>query len=197
MCKFPAPAKNRIKEHISPSIVFPSPDKCLINDGAGKLFLCKTGNRSGSLEKQNWECGTLTLLKDLNEPFYMHQCCQHDDDNIHCLLMSLEDEKKSTSSHPKVFLHLLIFFQNDKGSSAANDRFILKSSKIFSGISVPHYTSYGPDFKSVIIASQKAFSSIDKEKEAKGWMIFSGFSTNFFARHFILLTSKLSLFYSR
>lgn len=167
MCKFAEPQKDKIKEHISPSIAFPSPDFCMINDGAGKLYLCRTGERGGNLEKQKWETDVMLLIKDFGEPFYLKQCCQREDD-FYCLLMSLEDEKKSASGHPRIFLHLLELIQNSKGSNTAGERFVVKRLKTLSGISAPLYASYTPDFSSVIIASQKVFSSEIKETEEKG-----------------------------
>ena len=168
MCKFTGPSKDKIKEHISPSIAFPSHDSCLINDGAGKLYLCNTGDRTGALEKQNWSSEDIALIKDFAEPFYLHQCCQHEDDIVFCMLISLEDEKKSSSSHPRVFLHLMEYVQNSKGSNSAGDRFIIKSLKTLTGTSVPLYVSYSPDFSAIIIASQKAFSFDNKGKTGAG-----------------------------
>jgi len=168
MCKFPEPSKDKIMEHISPSIAFPSCDTCLINDGAGKLYICETANRGSALEKQNWSREDMTLIKDFGEPFYLRQCCLHEEDTVFCMLMSLEDEKKSATSHPKVSLHLLEYVQNCKGSNSAGDRFIVKSLKTLMGASVPLYASYGPDFSTVIIASQKVFSYDVKEKVEAG-----------------------------
>ena len=168
MCKFASPPKDKIKEHISPSLAFPSPNICLINDGAGKLYLCITGKRSGQLEKQNWHSDDIALVKDFEEPYYLHQCCQHENDNLFCMLLSLEDEKKSDSSHPRVFVHLLEFVQNCKGSSSAGDRFIVKCLETLTGASVPLYTSYSPDFNSVIIASRKKFLFDAEDKPETG-----------------------------
>ena len=168
MCKFSGPSKDKIKEHISPSITFPSHDSCLINDGAGKLYLCNTGNRASPLEKQNWSSEDIALIKDFAEPFYLHQCCEHDNNVVFCMLMSLEDEKKSSSSHPRVFLHLLEYVQNSKGSTSAGDRFIIKGLKTLSGTSVPLYVSFSPDFSAIIAANQKAFSFDNKGKTGTG-----------------------------
>ena len=168
MCKFAGPPKDKIKEHISPSIAFPSSDICMINDGAGKLYVCSTGSRSGTLEKQNWNSEDIGLIKDFGEPFYLQQCCQHGDDTVFCMLMSLEDEKKSASSHPRVFLHLLEYVQNSKGSNSAGDRFIVKSLKTLVGSSMPLYVSFSPDFSAAIIASQGAFLFDIKDKDGTG-----------------------------
>ena len=178
MCKFPVPPEEKINEHISPSASFPSPTICLFSDGTGKLFLAKTGSRSIQLEKQNWQSKEAALIKDFGFPFYLRQCCQQDDDNIYCLLLSLEDEKKSSSSHPQIFLHLVHLIHSKNGSNSAGDEFIVNDTKVLSGTSIPVYATYGPDFSSLIIASQKTFTFGNKENSEQGAVL--DFECSFF-----------------
>ncbi len=154
MCQFPAPPSEKIKEHISPSLNFPSSETCLFNDGAGKLYLISTGRREGQLEKQNWICENPAVVCEKEFPFYVCNATTDTEENIHCVIMNLEDENVSASSNPKVFLFWLMFAQNNKESSSAGDQFVCQFTKKFSVSSVPSYVSQTPDFTGLIIACQ-------------------------------------------
>eukprot|EP00794_Sanderia_malayensis_P018750 gene18752-20641_t len=168
LSQFPTPLSEKIKEHISPSLSFPSSETCLFNDGAGKLYLVATGRRESQLENQRWICDSPNIVFERDTPFYICHATTDNEENIHCVVMSLELETESSAStHPKVFFYWLMFVENKKESNSAGDQFICHVTKKFSGASVPSYVSPSPDFNSLIIACQGQVKLIDEDAAAK------------------------------
>ena len=129
--------------------------------------MAKTGKRQWPLEQQNWHSNDLALVKDFRFPFYLHHSCSDEQDNIFCMLVSLEDENSCESSHPKVSLHLLNLVQSSNGSNSAQDQVIVNSTNVFHGKSFPLYASYSPDFNGAIVASQDQFVLKDNKDSGK------------------------------
>ena len=161
MCIFKIPTPDKVvKDPVSASVVFPSKEFALVNDGSGKLYLINTGER-GNATNQNWSDHKLLELTNIQDSFYFVYATKDAAKSIvHCILMTVEDEA-GVSGKSIVTLHWLQIKEQSQISQAAVDS-LVESVKRFKGTSVPVYCCISPNFSELIVAGEGRFQLLQE-----------------------------------
>ena len=155
---FKIPSTENKREHLNPTLFFPSPSLACLSDGSSKLFLLCTGNRTkDTVQSDLWK---VMSVYQLDEPSLILHAIQNPKNggSISCLLLSISENEASTSVKDAHFVHLeLITFSKVKNSSGI-DCFSCEVIQHFKGYSTPMYAAIEPSCTALLVASDKPFS---------------------------------------
>ncbi|KAK9526508.1 hypothetical protein VZT92_015205 [Zoarces viviparus] len=144
------------EDRVCASLSLTSATWAALSDGAGRLFLLRTGKRADSSHTK-WEP---LFSEDMGEPFTVLHSISHVQEGVHTvevlLLRIQKDPQETKGSGYSVSLEW-ITVANTAGHGPEK-KYELKKSRVLRGKSVPHYAAVEPQGKGLMVASEKPFA---------------------------------------
>ncbi|XP_041933032.1 nudC domain-containing protein 1 [Alosa sapidissima] len=126
-----------------------------LSDGAGTLYLLRTGRRGeGALNR--WE---LFFTESLGEPFTLLHSLSHVQGGLHTLeLLLLRLLKEPQDTRGSGYAASLEWVTIASQTTQAEERkYEVKKRRVMTGASVPHYAALEPQGRGVMVAAEKPF----------------------------------------
>uniref|UniRef100_A0A3Q3XA47 NudC domain-containing protein 1 n=1 Tax=Mola mola TaxID=94237 RepID=A0A3Q3XA47_MOLML len=146
---------SQCENRVCASLSLTSATWATLSDGAGRLYLLRTGKR-GDGTHMKWEP---LLSEDMGEPFTILHSVSHVQDKVHSLevllLRILKDPQETKGSGYSVFLEW-ITVANTTGHGQEK-MYEVRKRRVLKGKSVPHYAAVEPQGKGLMVASEKPF----------------------------------------
>ncbi|XP_075995535.1 nudC domain-containing protein 1 [Genypterus blacodes] len=145
---------SQCEDRLCASLSLTSATWAALSDGAGKLFLLRTGKRGeGACVK--WEP---LFSEDTGEPFIILHSVSHVQAGVHAVEVLLLRIQKSTSeSTGSGFSVSLEWLTVTNTAGHGQEKYKVKKRRSLRGESVPHYAAIEPQGKGLMVASEKPF----------------------------------------
>ncbi|KAL2079920.1 hypothetical protein ACEWY4_023713 [Coilia grayii] len=142
-------------ERVCPSLSLTSATWAALSDGAGTLYLLRTGKRGeGALNR--WE---LLFSESLGEPFTLLHSVSHVQGGLHTLelllLRVLQEPGDTRGSGYCASLEWVTIASHT--AQAEERRYEVKRRRVMRGGSVPHYAALEPQGRGVMVAAERPF----------------------------------------
>ncbi|CAL8298864.1 unnamed protein product [Lota lota] len=148
---------SRCEEPLCPSLSLTSASWAALSDGTGRLYLLRTSQR-GENSHVKWEP---QFNQEMGEPFVIIHSLAHVQEGVHSLEVLLlrvqKDPQESKGSGFSVSLEWVTV----ASASAAQDQekhYDVRTRRLLTGKSVPHYAALEPQGKGLMVASEKPFA---------------------------------------
>ncbi|XP_059899157.1 nudC domain-containing protein 1 [Gadus macrocephalus] len=141
------------EEPLCPSLSLPSASWAALSDGTGRLYLLRTSQRGENSHLQ-WEP---QFNQQMGEPFVILHSLAHVQGGVHSLEVLLlrvqKDPQESKGSGFSVTLEWITVAAQDQGK-----RYEVRTRRLLTGKSVPHYAALEPQGRGLMVASEKPFA---------------------------------------
>uniref|UniRef100_A0A8C2XFV4 NudC domain-containing protein 1 n=1 Tax=Cyclopterus lumpus TaxID=8103 RepID=A0A8C2XFV4_CYCLU len=129
-----------------------------LSDGAGRLYLLRTGKR-GDSSHAKWEP---LFSEDTGEPFTVLHSVSHVPEGVHTmevlLLRIQKDPQETKGSGYSVSLEWITVASTAGQGGWLEKKYEVKKRRVLTGKSVPHYAAVEPQGKGLMVASDKPFA---------------------------------------
>ncbi|XP_068188933.1 nudC domain-containing protein 1 [Antennarius striatus] len=126
-----------------------------LSDGAGRLYLLRTGKR-GNSSHMKWEP---LFSEDMGEPFTILHSVSHVQDGVHTmevLLLRVQKDLQETKGSG-YFVSLEWISVANSAGQGQEKKYEVRKRRVLRGKSVPHYAAVEPKGTGLMVASEKPF----------------------------------------
>ncbi|XP_037650964.1 nudC domain-containing protein 1 [Sebastes umbrosus] len=147
---------SQCEDRLCASLSLTSATWAALSDGAGRLYLFRTGKR-GDSSHSKWEP---LFSEDMGEPFTIRHSISHIQDGVHTmevlLLRIQKDTQETKGSGYSVSLEWVTV--TNTAGHGQEKKYEVKKRRVLRGKSVPHYAAVEPQGKGLMVASEKPFA---------------------------------------